>query len=879
MAAILLSLKIWTAVHFVLICGIIYLLALGVVSLAFRSVKNSYRTLCHAVAVSLGMIVAIGVIAGVDSVDDWSLFFEKHHASGTFLLLLLVGGVIVAVACKLCMLVGKWLRLWLHRRIARMSYTFAIVACGVVIAAPLVIPLVVVDSFSALHGDSAKNWAIYRYGMVKGYFHAISSDASSVFCAECSPDVAEPASDPGNKNTSGASGGRNIELHEVAQSVGLFFGLIGYLIFSGFTVSVFVEMLRSKKTRIDHGEEYYENLQNHYVVIGSGMMLESVIRSICEDEEYKARRRDIVVLSSESIVDLRKRLTVNLKEFYMERLLLVHGDRINPEDLAHLALRSCKRIYLTGDFGTADQDDRNLESLSIINSILGGNAAGTTEAGTRRHRGEVHDEERKTCRIYLERYHTFGLFQSYIKDTKLEKIDIEPVCFYKRWAEVILGVRQIKDRELGGGLHSGKGNLYTGLDHNGITADSDTFVHLVIIGMSRMGMSLATEAALLMHFPNANGKLLRDQESGKLLRDEEGRFVRDHKRIRTKITLIDMQAKHEMYKFVNLHTSLFNEMYHTYTEYEDAPLGGKRLFCEKNAESGWLDTEFHFVQGNAECENVRDCLVSYARQPHVRLTIAVCLPDARRSLTLALGLPRELYNQENTRIYVQQDVGKGMLSLLQSQNSKDCPYANVYPFGMHNVDVEDKSEPDELAMYVPLTYVDAQYGIPSWASLVEISKGQEVKKKWKAMKPWERISNYYAAASCEYKRRSFTVQKKGAMQTYEEIEADAALAALYGEVEHHRWCMEKLITGFRTLTKEEAHRLDSMIDSREKWCAEEKRLKCEIVHPGLRPWEKICEAYHRGVDYKGYYRSSINMGKGICFLKELRRSIEEAHKG
>lgn len=76
---------------------------------------------------------------------------------------------------------------------------------------------------------------------------------------------------------------------------------------------------------------------------------------------------------------------------------------------------------------------------------------------------------------------------------------------------------------------------YPLLDRESITFDSDKTVHLVILGMSRMGVALGTFAAQLLHFPN---------------------FCRGHSK-KSRITFIDANADREMDFFRNRYRGLF----------------------------------------------------------------------------------------------------------------------------------------------------------------------------------------------------------------------------------------------------------------------------------------------------------------------------------
>lgn len=750
----------------------------------------------------------------------------------SFVALVVVGGFIVFLACKLCLYLAKIIRLWLHRKISRISFAFAIVACCVMIALPFFVCALFFVLFDVTLGKLMWEKESIADAVVKSYLYAISSVGSVK------------------------------DLSWGGKVTNIFFGLIGYLIFSGFTVSMFVSMIQKKMDRITNGEEHYPDLKSHYVVIGSGVLLESLVERIFEEHKEEAPC-NIVVLSSESIPELRKRLDAKLREEYMERLVFVHGDRTNKEDLQQLALASCKVIYLMGDFGAADQDDRNLASLTLIDKVLSESwtalRGGMKPAPPGAEAGNLPpDEERKQCKIYLERYHTHTLFQGLIKNSRFKMLTLEPVCFYKYWSEVVLGIRPNK----------------SGIDYHLLGDDvkkqwsEESFVHLVIIGMSRMGMTLATEAAMHLHFPNAAKK-------------------------RTRITMIDRQAYREMCTFRNLHQNVFSNAHYTYTSYDDLGLNSENTqFGEPeptvmNAGKTWLDTEFHFIQGNAESKAIRELLVRYSKETGVHLVIAVCLPDDRHALSLALALPNEILRRDISYILeddssqkspalpvvlVQQQRGAGLLGLLRQQNV----LTKVFPFGMVDEPIGTDAECDKLAVYLDMTY----NGCVQWdrKSLTDKFNNkeavEEARRTWKNAEEWKRISNRYAMASRTLKLRSLGIDENDLEDLFRADKRDT-LETL-AELEHNRWCMEKLMIGYRPLSAEEQAKLDVFSVACCQWSQRERKLKKEeFVHPALRPWIEITSTDYKKV----YYAPTINTCLGICLMPTLEKEVRKILAG
>lgn len=705
-------------------------------------------------------------------------------------------------------------RLWWHRRVPGMGVWGTSAICfGVVVLSSLVFYFV--DHIGwlqeALGGKDLK--------FLKVFLTPVYPDI---------PDLTGSGSQVGDSAAPVEEGDENIPYH----FANMFFAMFGYLIFAGFFVSLFVNLLQNKIRSIDQGEESYSHLRNHYVVIGSGVFLVPVLEDIlddcatCGEGKKAAVLPDVLVLTREPIPELRKRISAQLPGNYYNKLIFIHGDRTNREDLEKLCLPNCREIFLMGDYREPDQDDRNLETLTLMNALM------------HEYVTEGNPQEKKTCRIFLERYHTYILFLGVFKNVNFDHLYVEPISIHKKWAEMVLGNR----------VSPAQNVHYLPLDRGGIAADSPNFVHLVVIGMSRMGMSLVTEAALQLHFPNADAQ---------------------H---RTRITMIDIHARREMNSYVNLHENLFRHAYYTYTEYADEPLGVEEPVVrdEKNRENAWLDTEFHFVQGDAESLSLRKLLQSFVEEKNAYLTVAVCLPDPRRALTLAMSFPQSFYRASDgagdgiapVSVLVQQEVGYGLLSLLAQQAGTQ--YGNVKPFGMLNGKLELSQTMDPMTPYMePCLYV--------WNCKREQS-GKELKMKAIAnrkaklqdMMRWKSVSNHYSAITRAMKLRCIGTSENASFYNLYKCARKGRYDL--AKVEHNRWCMEKFYVGYRPLSRDEEQRLLQTADQqiRENLLTHYKNDL--FAHVALRPWQQIVDDPAR---FSSYFYNSVNMGWGICVLPEL----------
>ena len=116
------------------------------------------------------------------------------------------------------------------------------------------------------------------------------------------------------------------------------------------------------------------------------------------------------------------------------------------------------------------------------------------------------------------------------------------------------------------------------LDRDGIRAQSDRYVHLIVVGMSRMGVAMGVTAAHIAHYPN---------------------FVTQG--IRTRITFIDPDAEREMNFLKGRYEPLFRLSHHTLRKFDAA---GSETTSVHTPQEDFLDVEWEFVAGGIDRKSV-----------------------------------------------------------------------------------------------------------------------------------------------------------------------------------------------------------------------------------------------------------------------------------
>lgn len=645
-------------------------------------------------------------------------------------------------------------------------------------------------------------------------------------------------------------------------------GVIGYLLISGVLLSLFVNVLQNKVKNIEQGDEPCVPLKGHIVLIGRGSLVVAYLRYLQQKEAQEAaamscilrllhRTCKIVLLTEDPVPSIRERLKRDMDERMMKRIIFMHGSRNSTAVLKELSLQKCREIVLLNDTARPDWDDINVETLSALSELLS-------------------PENPRPCTLYFERFAAYTLFlelyarcyghlkrgelirveRPYREDLMLPGLIMELKCPYKNWAdEVLLASRHhlptLAEKQIS----------YRPMDYCPITYHSENTVHLVIIGMSRMGMGLAIEAANLLHFPN---------------------FVRN-KNLKTRITLIDAAAEREM-----SHWRLSAREYFRALDYTCSRMNEDGSLQRTETHVGWLDTEFHFIQASVESESLQKLMQQIAQEDQTLLTVAVCLQNARQSLSIGLNLPAAFYTprtiipepgrpavQAAPNILIHQDVSKGVLSLLRD-NSRG-KYAFVRPFGMMDSPSALAVEADDAPMVAAAMHVTVGKSGDFVSNVAELYQKQ-VHCLWASAPHWLRLSNRYFAAICRTKIRSLGVTDTDILfreETKEEdkqrvadkleevrsalsssVDKELDMATVMGQVEHYRWLAEKFLLGYAPLTAEERRRVqEDEAKKKEERQGIRNQLKAEMKHADIVPYEQLpdssrfyCELVSRRLD-------------------------------
>ena len=356
--------------------------------------------------------------------------------------------------------------------------------------------------------------------------------------------------------------GNIVEVPPYLRWFSLLVVVLGLILFCGLLISVISNMLERRVERYREGDIVYP-LQNHIVIIGFDNMVPTLIQQICDDTHYG--NCHILIQSTQPAQEIRSKIHTELDAKNEKRIVVLRARRDFIEELEKLYTTKAREVFLIGERDEHDHDSLNIDCLKKI--------------------VDIHKRCNKCSLIpftvLFEYQTTFAAFQLTDLSAEWRKyIEFHPFNFYEGWAKKILVSRQY-----------GKGENcieYPPLDREAITYESEKHVHLVIIGMSRMGVAIGVEAAHLLHFPN---------------------FCRD-KNIKSVITFIDENADREMNFFCGRYRHYFEiSSTHYYDMSKDERHERFVLPTRfKGKDADFLDVEFEFIKGRAETPAIQNLI-------------------------------------------------------------------------------------------------------------------------------------------------------------------------------------------------------------------------------------------------------------------------------
>ena len=542
--------------------------------------------------------------------------------------------------------------------------------------------------------------------------------------------------------------------------------LLGLVVFSGMLISVISNVLDRRVESYKNGETAYK-LSDHIVIIGYNDSVPSLVRTLRTKGNHRDEDLFIEIMTGQETDVVRNRLHLSSDEWMEKNTLLVHGQGNSTEDLEKLCVKRSKEVWIIGDETLEAHDSINMECLSLVSELCKGR------------------NNKLDCHVLFEHQTVYSVFQfSELQKSIKDYIHFHPFNLHENWAKKVLvegkageGADEIKYKPLEG--------------DKGLQKDSKKHVHMIIIGMSRMGTAMAVETAQTAHYFN---------------------FKEDDDTTRTHITFIDSNAKEEMEMFMSRFPNVFDMMRWRYinTREENNNLylltgntwnnpieQGDSAY--KHLGPNFTDLQWEFIDGRVESSAVRCYLTEAVNDDTAITTIAVCLPDTQQATQAALYLPDTVLRKTH-QVLVYQEESNAIIRSVNNPNDPCTKYDNILPFGILNGSFSNNQIGDFEGKWIN-AYYTKEYGSEtdkqSWKEkderwVQDIWNKAKVSDKWSSIHSANMIHTKLRAVGCNIDSNIEDIRTA--------FDANIQMLVL---TEHNRWVVEQLLGGFRPYYKEE----------------------------------------------------------------------------
>ena len=558
--------------------------------------------------------------------------------------------------------------------------------------------------------------------------------------------------------------------------------LFGATFFTSFLIGAIGNLMSRRVESITKGQYTYD-FEDHILILGAGSSLENIL------EQVVGSGKDIVILTDNEVENVRETILSYMDSASMKNVYVIFGKRTNPSALDAVRVSKSSSIFVIGEDDEKQHDGLNLKCWHYITE----KCAGCTDV--------------KDCYLLLDHLTTHNVF-SYRKDScSTENLRLNIVSAVENMAQGVLVSGKVKDID------------YPLLDRDGIGAESDINVHLVIVDMTQVGYAMAMTAAHICHFPNFRSKNKR-----------------------TKITFIQKNIRQEVDFWMGHFNSLMDVSYSEHISWdEDGNKIVEKMYPKSqylNPEfpdpKGFLDVEWEFVDAGVEDRNVREylreCVAKDGESEY--LSLAFCGYDAESNVAASLYLPDEVFTNDNIPVFVYQPLTRWVLATAKQAGR----YSNIYPFGMRTDCFNPHQERLLWAKRIKYIY-DNGGKYDKMATIQVLDKGwYRLEEKYT-----NQLSNIYAANQVPVKLRSAKLDPKTATKI------PSGDSEVLSEVEHNRWNVEKLLNGYRPLPYVKRMELISGLlsaDKAQNQAAEDQKNDLKVnhfKHADIAPYDELLD--------------------------------------
>lgn len=523
-------------------------------------------------------------------------------------------------------------------------------------------------------------------------------------------------------------------------SVGAFLVRLAGIIFtSAILVTALIEWFTGQRQLMRDGR-LFADVKDHLLVLGYNESVPRIIQETLKESSSSCGSSyaiKVVVATTQPIDEVRVALQTSLSEEEFKHIIINQAQRNDLAMLRKLCAHDAKTILIVGETNEDGHDTKSLGALKKIAEVC--KAQSNTSSTT-------HIQ----CYIQLDYQSSFYLLQSQKLDENVTSfLDVYPYNPEITWARKVLAPSWYSTANI----------RYRDLDFKDMSSSSDNYVHLVVLGMTGMGIAIATEAAHITHYPN-------------------GVLRKGHTQHRTRITMIDIKAGSEMRMLHTRYRELFNNCYWIL---KDEKLNAIE---EHPAQMPCLDVEWEFIEADVTSQSIQNTILNWAEDSKQALTLACCFKTYPKNVATAFYLPRKLYDltsypteeRLDINILIYQPDDDALQSLLCDAKR----FGVIRPFG---------ADSDILNIHHSHNLINRAKEINWKYASKKKGSQEEYDVEWRKLTTRAQWSNIYSALH------------DGIYQKYKDDSEDEEIMKA---CEHNRWLHEVLMFNYRIPVGKEA---------------------------------------------------------------------------
>lgn len=338
---------------------------------------------------------------------------------------------------------------------------------------------------------------------------------------------------------------------------------LGMVMLSGLLITTLTNVVERRVSDIEEGNVVYKSITGHYVIIGYGCLVVSIIRNIYEKESEYGKR--VLILTAQDVRSSRAHLFAQIPSEWEQYIHFYSGNIESKEHLANLNVDSAVEIFILGENEERGRDSKNIEcvrQLALMRSKC---------------------KDIINVNVQFDKLTSYSLIQKlslpidYLAPEGNISMYFRPFNQYENWARMLWG------------FNGGDKCEYERLDFDRI--EGEKYVHLVVVGFNGMGRSLLLEALRQCHYPN---------------------FNEETQNVKSKITVIDKDMDNILPEFTVQYPYL-NQIADIDVEYVSSTIEDdsvRRMLVEE-------------TQNNNALLTIAVCL----SDPDASLSTGLCLPD------------------------------------------------------------------------------------------------------------------------------------------------------------------------------------------------------------------------------------------------------------